>query len=51
MAARYLKNRIAIFTALPMERLDHIALRKELRDIGQMEGEGPAAKAGQSTGD
>ena len=49
MAARYLKNRIAIFTALPMERLDHIALRKELRDIGRIEGATPAAKGGQST--
>lgn len=38
MAARYLKNRIVAFTALSLERLDHIALHSELRDIGLQDG-------------
>lgn len=50
MAARYLKNRIAAFTALSLERLDHIALRNELRDIGLQEGT-TSAVAGESSVD
>lgn len=37
-AFRYLKNRIAMFTALPMKNLDAIALRRKLREIGEGEG-------------
>jgi arsenate reductase len=36
-ALRYLKNRIATFTALPINRLDHVALQAEVRSIGQLE--------------
>lgn len=43
MAARYLKNRIAAFTSLPLGRLDRIALHAHLRDIGQQEGATTAA--------
>jgi arsenate reductase len=37
-AFRYLKNRIAIFTSLPLESIDHLALGTRLRDIGRVEG-------------
>lgn len=37
-ALRYLKNRISIFTALPLKRLDPLALGTKLREIGQAEG-------------
>lgn len=37
-ALRYLKNRIATFTALPISRLDHVALQTEVHAIGQQEG-------------
>jgi len=37
-ALRYLKNRIAAFTALPITRLDHVALQAEVRSIGKLEG-------------
>jgi len=37
-AFRYLKNRIAIFTALPLKSLDSVALGTKLRDIGSTEG-------------
>jgi arsenate reductase len=37
-AFRYLKNRIGVFTALPLRSLDKIALGTKLREIGQMEG-------------
>jgi arsenate reductase len=37
-ALRYLKNRISIFTALPLKRLDPLALGTKLREIGQVEG-------------
>lgn len=36
--ARYLRNRIAAFTALSFDRLDHVALQHDLRGIGQLEG-------------
>lgn len=38
MAYRYLKNRITIFTALPLATLDQTALGAELRAIGLGEG-------------
>ena len=37
-AARYLKNRISLFTALPLTSLDAMALATELREIGQSDG-------------
>jgi len=38
LAARYLKNRISIFTSLPIKSLDKMALNAKLREIGQLEG-------------
>lgn len=37
-AYRYMKNRIAAFTALPLERLDAVALDRDLATIGGLEG-------------
>jgi arsenate reductase len=37
-AAKYLKNRISAFLALPMASLDQLALSHRLRDIGRLEG-------------
>jgi arsenate reductase len=37
-AFRYLKNRISIFTELPIRSLDRMALGTKLREIGQSEG-------------
>lgn len=37
-AFRYLRNRISVFTALPMESLDKAALGTKLREIGRIEG-------------
>jgi len=37
-AFRYLRNRISIFTSLPVERLDNLALAAKVREIGRMEG-------------
>lgn len=37
-AFRYLKNRISVFTALPVGSLDRIALGTKLREIGRSEG-------------
>ncbi len=37
-ALRYLKNRIAIFTSLPLESIDRLSLGTRLRDIGRGEG-------------
>ncbi|MCX5496282.1 arsenate reductase ArsC [Kaistia dalseonensis] len=37
-AFRYMKNRISIFTALPLRSLDTIALGAKLREIGKVEG-------------
>jgi protein-tyrosine-phosphatase len=37
-AFRYLKNRISIFTSLPIRNLDAIALGTKLREIGQTAG-------------
>ena len=38
LATRYLKNRISIFTSLPIRSLDRMSLNAKLREIGQMEG-------------
>ena len=37
-ALRYLKNRISIFTSLPLSSIDKLSLGTRLRDIGQGEG-------------
>jgi hypothetical protein len=37
-AFRYLKNRIAAFTSLPLESIDRLSLGTRLRDIGRSEG-------------
>lgn len=37
-AFRYLKNRIAVFTSLPLRSIDALALGTRLREIGRMEG-------------
>lgn len=38
MAFRYLKNRIAAFSSLPVAKLDRIALKKHIDDIGRSDG-------------
>ena len=43
-AYRYLKNRISIFTALPLATLGQAALGSRLREIGQAEGASTARK-------
>jgi arsenate reductase len=37
-ALRYLKNRIGIFTSLPLQSIDRLSLGTRLRDIGRGEG-------------
>jgi protein-tyrosine-phosphatase len=37
-ALRHLKNRIAIFTSLPLQSIDRLSLGTRLRDIGRTEG-------------
>jgi arsenate reductase len=37
-AFRYLRNRIAIFTSLPLQSIDRLSLGTRLRDIGRGEG-------------
>ena len=37
-AFRYMKTRISLFTALPLSKIDKMALGTKLRDIGQGEG-------------
>ncbi len=37
-AFKYLKNRIALFTSLPVASLNRLALTEKLRDIGKIEG-------------
>jgi arsenate reductase len=37
-AFRYLKNRISVFTALPIRSLDRLALSAKLQEIGRSEG-------------
>ena len=38
LAARYLKNRISIFTNLRLKSLDQLSLNAKLREIGTLEG-------------
>src|SRR5208283_707772 len=38
LATRYLRNRITIFSSLPMRSLDKMALNAKLREIGELEG-------------
>src|ERR1700722_8806495 len=46
-AFRYLKNRISVFTSLPLKRIDSFALGTRLREIGRMDGStSSSAKAG-----
>ena len=45
LAHRYLRNRILIFNALPIKRLDKLALSAKLREIGETEGASHGAKA------
>lgn len=44
-AARYLKNRISAFLALPLQSVDRMALTNQLHDIGRLDG--TTAKAGE----
>lgn len=44
LAFRYLRNRITIFNALPIARLDKLALSAKLREIGESEGASHGAK-------
>ncbi len=37
-AFRYLRNRITVFTSLPLASIDKLALGAKLREIGRMEG-------------
>lgn len=37
-AMHYLRNRIAMFTALPLSSIDEMSLRSKLQEIGQSEG-------------
>jgi len=37
-AFRYLKNRISIFTSLPLRSIDRLSLGTKLREIGRMDG-------------
>lgn len=45
-AFRYLKNRIAVFTALPVRCLDTLSLANRLKEIGRFEGASHSEKAG-----
>jgi arsenate reductase len=45
LAFRYLRNRISIFNALPIKRLDKLALSAKLREIGETEGASIGVKA------
>ena len=38
LAARYVRNRISVFVALPIKSLDALSLTAKLRDIGRREG-------------
>lgn len=42
-AARFLKNRITVFTSLPLSSIDKLALQTRLKQIGTMEGASHAA--------
>jgi arsenate reductase (thioredoxin) len=43
-AFKYLRNRIVIFTALPLRSITALALSAKLREIGQMEGASSGVK-------
>ena len=43
-AFRYLKNRIAVFIALPIRSLDQLSLANRLKEIGRMEGASTGGK-------
>jgi arsenate reductase (thioredoxin) len=45
-AFRYLKNRIAVFIALPVRSLDQLSLANRLKEIGRMEGASHGEKLG-----
>ena len=46
-AFRYLKNRISIFTNLPLRSIDNLSLATKLREIGKLKGSSnPHPKAG-----
>jgi arsenate reductase (thioredoxin) len=38
LAARYLKNRISVFTNLPLESLDKLSIAAQVREIGKIPG-------------
>jgi arsenate reductase len=46
-AFRYLRNRIAAFTALPLQSISKLALSAQLKEIGHMEGSTPQTKGSQ----
>jgi arsenate reductase (thioredoxin) len=48
-AFRYLKNRIAVFIALPVRSLDQLTLANRLKEIGRMEGASHGKKVARST--
>ena len=43
-AFKYLRNRITVFTALPLRSISALALRAKLREIGQMDGASAGSK-------
>jgi arsenate reductase len=45
LAFRYMKNRISLLLALPIHRLDKLALKASLREIGETEGATHKAEA------
>ena len=51
LAFRYLRNRINIFNALPIKRLDSMALSAKLREIGETEGRVPRREARRMSAD
>jgi arsenate reductase len=44
-AFRYMRNRIAVFVALPLKSLDALSLKAKLREIGRLDGATDAAIA------
>ena len=44
-AFRYLRNRIAVFIALPIRSLDQLSLANRLKEIDRMEGDSQGGKA------
>ena len=48
-AFRYLKNRIAVFIALPIRSLDMLSLANRLKEIGRMKGASQGGKVARST--